>query len=190
MVRPLRNFSAAFPHPANSPVQARTRLVRGSALVETLIALVIVVLFLSGTYASNLRVWSLVRSSLESNSANRTLNGRAEQLRAATWDQAVDATYLHDTVLVVAPDAGGDIASLLETVDVITYPTPNVVPSVRVTRDNPTGTATIVGSGDGTMKLQTSARINLTATWTSKGGQSHTRQISMIFAPGGVSGRK
>ena len=179
-----------FCHSQSSPAGTGAKCERGSTLVETLIALVIVVLFLSGTYASNLRVWSLMRSSLESNSANRTLNGRAEQLRAATWDQAVDATYLHDTVLFVAPDAGDDVASLLETIDVITYPTANVVPSVRVTRDNTTGTATIVGSGDGTMKLQPAARVNLTASWTSKGGQSHTRQISMIFAPGGVSGRK
>lgn len=175
----------------HSPAQTGARLERGSTLVETLIALVIVVVFLSGSYASNFRVWSLMRSSLESNSANRTLNGRAEQLRASTWDQAVDATYLRDTILAVTPDAGGDMNGLLETIDVIAYPTPSpAVPSVRVTRNNTTGTATIVGAGDGTMKLQTSARINLTASWTAKGGQTHSRQVSMVFAPGGVSGRK
>ena len=35
-------------------------------MIETLITLGIVVIFLSGTYAANSRVWSLLRASLES----------------------------------------------------------------------------------------------------------------------------
>lgn len=178
-------------HSQQLPAPQRARLARaGSSLVETLVALVISVVFLSSVYASNSRVWALVKSSVESNSGNRTLNGRAEQLRASTWNQVVDPNYLRDTVFAVVPDAGGDIAGLLETIDVITYPTPNVVPSVSVTRNNATGTATIAASGNGTMNSQALVRVNLTATWTSTGRSLRTRQISMIFAPGGVSGRR
>lgn len=165
--------------------------IRGSTLVETLVALVIVVFFLAGTYASNIRIWSLMRSSLESSSANRTLNGRAEQLRASTWSQVVDPVYLRDSVLSIAPDAGGDMSNLFETIDVIAYPAPATpVAAEQVTRDNTSGYANVVAAGDGTMGAQASARINLTATWTAKGGRSRTRQISLVFAPGGVSGRK
>ena len=71
--------------------------------------------------------------------------------------------------------------ALIETIDVIA--------SLQVTRNNTSGTATVVGAGDGTMPSQTGVRVNLTANWTAKGGQPHTRQISMIFSPGGVSGR-
>lgn len=180
------------------PALQRARLARaGSTLVETLVALVISVVFLSSVYASNSRVWALVKSSLESNSGNRTVNGRAEQLRASTWDQVTNPTYLRDTVFAVAPDAGGDIAGLLETIDVIAYlpPTPSTPPqpnpavaTASVTRSNATGTATIAAPG-GAMTSETSVRVNLTATWTST-GRLRTRQVSMMFAPGGVSGRR
>ena len=161
---------------------------RGGALVETLIALSIVVTFLACNYAANSRVWALVKASLESNSINRTLNGRAEQLRASTWNQVTDATYLRDTIFATAPDAAGDVGGLIETIDVIAYPSSGI-PSLQVTRNNTSGTATAVSSGDGTMTAQTGVRVNITANWTAKGGRSHTRQISMIFSPGGVSGR-
>ena len=166
--------------------KARSRL--GGALIETLIALSIVVTFLACNYAANSRVWALVKASLESNSINRTLNGRAEQLRASTWAQVTDATYVRDTIFASAPDAAGDASNLAETIDVIAYPSSGI-PSLQVTRNNTTGTATTVSAGDGTMPSQTGVRVNIMANWTAKGGKPHTRQISMIFSQGGVSGR-
>ena len=80
--------------------------------------------------------------------------------------------------------------ALIETIDVIASPMPSPsVASLQVTRNNTSGTATVVGAGDGTMPSQTGVRVNITANWKAKGGQPHTRQISMIFSPGGVSGR-
>lgn len=170
------------------PLRGRSRL--GAMLIETTMAMAVVAIFLSGQYATNSRVWGMLRSSLESNAASRVLNGRAEQIRAATWDQITSADFLNTSVLSVAPDSGGDIGSLTETIDVIAYPTPspNPVP-LRITRNNDTGTVTTVGAGDGTMNAQTSVRINLTETWTAKGGRPRMRQMSMIISHGGVTGR-
>lgn len=159
-------------------------------LLETMIAMGIVAVFLTGQYSANLRVWSLLRASLESNAASRVLNGRTEQIRAATWDQITNAAFLNTSVLSVAPDAAGDLGALNETIDVIAYPTPSPNPTaLRVTRNNDTGTVSTVGAGDGTMNAQTSLRINLTETWTAKGGQPRMKQLSVIVSNGGVIGR-
>ena len=61
---------------------------------------------------------------------------------------------------------------------------------MKVTRNNTTRTATTVNAGDGSMPGQTGIRVNLTANWTAKGGRSRTRQISLFFAQGGISGTK
>ena len=176
-------------YPVGLPgLRQRSRL--GAALIETAMAMSIIAVFLTGMYASNARVWSLLRSSLESNAACRVLNGRAEQIRAGTWSQVTTSDFLANTVLAVAPDAGGDLGSLVETANIMAYPTPSPNPTqIRVTRTNSTGTVSVVGSGDGTMPSQTSIRVDLTAAWTSKGGASRSRQISMILSNGGVTGR-
>jgi len=163
----------------------------GGTLIESLIALSILVILLAGSYAANGHVWGLLRSSLESIGANRVLNSRAEQLRAATWNQFTDAAYLRDAVFAVAPDAASDLGGLLETIDVSAYPVPTLNPApLQVQRNNTTGAATAVGMGDGRMPEQPSLRVNLTASWVSKGGRPRTRQITLVFCKGGISGRK
>ena len=152
--------------------------------------MVVIAVFLSAEYTASGRVWGLLRANLESNAACRTLNGRAEQIRAATWAQLTTATFLSGSVLSVAPDAAGDLGGFTESISVIAYPTPSPNPApISVTRNNATGTVTTVGAGDGTMPAQTSVRIDITATWAAKGGQSGTRQISMIITNGGIQGR-
>ena len=168
----------------------RRPAVLAAVMLEAMFAMAIIAVFISGMYATNARVWILLRSSLESNSASRTLNGRAEQLRAATWNQITTSTYLANTVFAVAPDAAGDTGGLVETIDVKAYPTPSPNPApIRVTRNNTTGAVTTPLAGDGTMTAQTSVRIDITAAWTAKGGASRTRQMSMIITNGGITGR-
>ncbi len=177
------------------PSPSRLRRLRAfslaaAALLETMMAMGIGAVFLSGAYAANSRVWSLLRASLEANAASRVLNGRSEQIRASTWDQITDANFLNTSIMSVAPDTNGDLSSLVETLDITAWPTPSPNPTpMRVTRDYTTGIVTTVGSGDGTMNAQTSIRINITAAWTAKGGQPRTKQISLILSEGGVTGR-
>lgn len=163
---------------------------RGAVLLEALMAMVIVAVFLTGEYAASSRVWSLVRSSLEVNAASRVINGRTEQIRAATWTQITSADFLNASVLSVAPDASGELGALNETIDVTAYPTPSPnPPPLQITRNNDTGTVTTVGAGNGTMSAHTSVRVNITESWTAKGGKSRLKQISMIVSNGGVTGR-
>lgn len=159
-------------------------------MLEAMIAMAIIVVFVAGMYATNARVWILLRSSLESNAASRVLNGRAEQLRASTWDQMTTSTFLATSVLSVAPDSAGDLGGLVETIDMRAYPTPSPNPApIRVYRNNTTGAVTTYWAGDGTMTAQTSIRIDVTAAWIGKGGSPHTRQVSMIISNGGITGR-
>lgn len=163
---------------------------RGATIVETIVAMAIVVLFLSGVHLMNSQVWRLLNSSLESISGTRTLNGRAEQLRSATWDQITDPSYLRDSILAVAPNSGGRIGAATESIEVTAYLAPaGTVAPIKVNRDA-AGSASITATGDGTMSEQPSVQIDNAVTWTAKGGQSHTRQFRMIFTKGGISGRK
>lgn len=182
-------MSDALSHPREMPrLRRRSRL--GGALLETMMAMAVVSVFLTGMYAANARVWSLLRASLESNAANRVVNGRAEQLRASTWDQVTSETYISGNVLSVAPDTGSELGVLTETINVIAYPEPSPVPEpITVTRDYDSGTVTTVDAGDGSMTGQRSIRIDITASWTAKGGAPRSRQISMILSNGGVTGR-
>lgn len=171
-------------------VRMRPFRISAAALLETMMAMAIVVIFLSGQYAASSRVWSLLRASVESNAASRVIYGRSEQIRASTWDQVTDPTFLSGTVLAATPDTNGDLGSLVETVNVSAWPIPSPnPPAIRITRNDSTGTVSIVGAGDGTMSLQSSIRIDITAAWVAKGGQPRTKQISMLLSEGGVTGR-
>ena len=75
-------------------------------------AMGIVAIFLSGVHLTNSHVLQNVRWSLESIAATRALSGRAEQLRALTWTQMTDASYLQANALGVASDGSGLPASL------------------------------------------------------------------------------
>ncbi len=161
-----------------------------ASLIETLVAMLLIAVFLTSQYAATSRVWAVLRASLESNAANRVVNGRAEQIRASTWDQITSAAYFQATILSVPADAAGELGTLSETIDVTAYPPPAVNPqALQITRDNDSAVATTVAAGDGTMISQSGVRINLTARWTAKGGKARTRQMTMIFTNGGISGR-
>ena len=153
-------------------------------------AMLVIGIFLTSQYAATSRVWGLLRASLESNAASRVLNGRAEQIRAATWTQVTSSDFFATSILSVKADSGGDLGALVETIDVIAFPTPATAsPALQITRNNDTAAVTLVGAGDGTMTTQPSIRINLTANWTAKGGMARTRQLTMVLSYGGVTGR-
>ncbi len=161
----------------------------GGAIIETIVAMAIAAIFLSGIHLTNSQAMLNVRSSLESIAATRDLSGRAEQVRASTWTQVNNPTFLQNSVLNVAPDSGGDLGALVETIDITAYlaPTGTVAP-IKVRR-TANGVVTTVNAGDGTMQNQTSVRIVLTADWTGKGERTRTRQITLIAGQGGILGR-
>lgn len=155
-------------------------------MIEVVIAASIVALGFSGIFMVNGRSANLLRSGLESTAAIRVLNGRAEQLRSSTYTQLTNSDYLTNTVLAVAPDSGGDLGQLAETLNIYNYPTAGL--AMTLTRQSD-GTVALVSSGPASLTTATSLRVDITANWTSKGGRGRTRQISMVFASGGITGR-
>ena len=157
--------------------------------METIIAMTIVAIFLSGLHLTNSQVMSQVRASLESVAALRDLSGRTEQVRSATWTEITDPNFLRTTLLSTAPDSGPELGGLVENIDVIAHlASPGTVDPIVVTRQA-NGTATVVNAGGSAMGTQPSVRVNLTAAWTGKGGRQRTRQVSLIVAQGGLLGR-
>ena len=167
----------------------RAPLRGGGAIIETIVAMAIAAVFLSGIHLTNSQVMLNVRSSLESIAATRNLTSRTEQIRASTWSQVNDPSFLQSGVLNVAPDSSGDLGALIETIDITAYlaPAGSVLP-IKVRRAA-NGTVSIINTGDGTMQNQTSVRIVLTADWTGKGGRARTRQATLIVGQGGILGR-
>ena len=100
------------------PVAAQRK---GGALLETIIAMTIVAIFLSGLHLTNSQVMSQVRASLESVAALRDLSTRTEQVRGSTWSQITDATFLQGTLFSVPPDGAGELGNLVETIDVTAH---------------------------------------------------------------------
>ena len=161
----------------------------GSTLLETIVAMTVVTIFLSGLHLTNSQVMAQVRASVESSAALRVLTGRTERVRAATWSQITDPTFLQSTLLAVTPDSDGELGNLIENLEVTAplAPTGSVQPIMLTRSDD--GSVVVVYPGDGTMANQPSVRVDLTALWTGKGGRSRTRQVSLIIAQGGLIGR-
>lgn len=162
---------------------------KGGALLETIIAMTIVAIFLSGLHLTNSQVMSQVRASLESVAALRDLSSRTEQVRGSTWSQITDPAYLQTTLFAVAPDSSGELGNLVETIDVSAHlAAPGTVAPITVARLQ-NGTATVVSAGATALPEQSSVRVELTAAWSGKGGRARSRQMTLVIAQGGQLGR-
>ena len=167
----------------------RAPLRGGGAIIETIVAMAVAAIFLSGIHLTNSQAMLSVRASLESIAATRDLTSRAEQVRASTWTQVNTPSFLQNSVLSVAPDSGGDLGGLIETIDITAYLAPvGTVAPIKVRRAA-NGLVGVISAGDGTMQNQTSVRIVLTSDWTGKGGRARTRQTTLIVGQGGILGR-
>ena len=149
----------------------------------------IVAIFLSGLHLTNSQVMSQVRASLESSAALRVLTGRTERVRAATWSQLTDPSFLQTTLLAESPDCGEVLGNLVENLEINAHTAPaGTVQPILLTRAG-TGAVVIVYPGDGTMPNQPAVRVELTALWSGKSGRARTRQVSLVIAQGGLTGR-
>ena len=163
---------------------------RGATIVEIVVALGVVVTFFSGIFLMNSHVLSLLRGSVESTASIRVLQDRAEQLRGSTWEQLTDASHHSTLILAIPPASSGPLRNLQETIAVTAHlAAPGAVMPIEVQRDV-AGTVTTTSAGDGTMVDQPSVRLDLTASWLSKGGRPRLRQLSLYLGEGGICGKK
>jgi len=170
----------------------------GSTLVEAAIASAIVALFLSGVYEMNWRGLSVLKTTIESVSVTRVVQGRMEQIRTGNWNQIIDSTYISGvggtvtgTVLSTAPCTASNIGSLSEKIEIA--PMVNGVASsgssvMVVTRDS-SGNVTVVSAGQ--FGTATSVQAHVVANWTATTANQvlHSREISGIISKGGITGR-
>jgi hypothetical protein len=163
---------------------------RGATILEIVVSIAVVVLFFSGVFLMDSRVLGLLRGSLESTASSRTLHDRAELLRGSTWTQVTDAAFHSGTLFATGPACAGALGNLTETVSVTAYlAAPGTVTPIQVTR-NAAGTITTNSAGDPDLVDEPSVRVDLTTSWTAKGGRPRMRQLSLFFGEGGISGRK
>lgn len=165
---------------------ARTSSISASTLLEAVIAVAIVAVFLSGIYQMNGHALGLLKSGLEGVSGTRMLANTMEQIRAGTWEQATDATFLSGILQNTSPS--GHLTNVSETIDINTIP-PLSTTKISVNRDT-SGTVTITSPGDGSIPTRIAATVDVTITWkTTFNSRTHTRMMSAYLSPGGIMGR-
>ena len=163
----------------------------GFALLESSVAMGVVAVFLAGVFTANSRGLTLVNSTKDSGEAQQTVRDRIEKIRSATWDNLTSAQYIQGTVLSSNGNVFPRLRGATITVSVTAFP-PNKSPAASpiLVEKGPSGTVTILRSGDGTMPLEDAVRLEVTAKWPSPGGATRTRQAFTIIGKNGIAGRK
>lgn len=156
----------------------------GFTVVESMVAGVIMAIFLSALFALNGSSLSAIRNAKESTCASQILQQRIEAMRIANWHNVTDAVWLKNNLL--AKDAPGSslLKSASETLSLTPY------------EGTTTGTTTLTRSA-GTVSINSQNTNLLTenavkVVWTvlyrgSPNDKIYSRQVVAILAKGGVA---
>jgi hypothetical protein len=166
----------------------RTRSTKGSGstILEAMMAVAVVAVFLVGLYQMNARAMGLLKSGLEGVSGTRILVNTLERVRAATWDQVIDPTYLSG--LLSSGHRPGHLPNVIVTISLEAL-VPSGASRIEVSRAAD-GTVTIVSSGDGTIATRGAARADITISWrTTFNSIHHSRTMTAFLGKTGILGR-
>lgn len=160
----------------------------GFALVEVLVAAMVVALFMAGAFYCNGRALGMLRASKETISATRVLEERMEHLRHSNWVEVTDAASLVALYTPPAAAATG-MTGLVETVNLTAWPAPSPAATpLQISRPTTTGLPTVV-SDDPTLVDKPAVRVNVKVSWTGgPGARTRVRETSTIIANGGLGG--
>ena len=171
------------------PASGRPRLQgqHGSTLVEAIIGTAIASVGIAGLCVANAQCLAITHAHREMLTADRCLQQRVDQFRAANWTQITDPASI-GTLLNVPAVNDDSLANHAEKITVSAYPavTPAVTP-ISVTRNSAGATAVAAQPPVGLiLRNATAVRIDFQETWSSTNGRARSRESSTVIAYGGL----
>ena len=163
---------------------ARGLRVAGFSIVETVIALGVGGLALSGSMVINSQQLRMVKSTRDSSAASHSMQERVEQLRIANWVDITDPLYLSDTLFATNPKSVAPLDSYRERITVQAWPDPAVCEPLVVEKTNKAAPR-IVLSGTG-LADERLAKVDVRIEWVAS-GRTRVRELTTIISNGGIS---
>jgi hypothetical protein len=155
----------------------------GTTLVETLVAVTLVVGFFISLFEINGLCLRYIKSSKNNVAALQGVQDRLEQLRNLTFSNLTSASYVQG--LMATPANGSEFLarSPTEVVTLSAYPTPDGT-NTQIAL-SPGAPAATINSTDTNLAKATLVKINVTYTWTEAlGGRSRSEQSETIISDG------
>ena len=161
----------------------------GFTLAEVSVAIAIVALFGLAAFATNQRLLIGLRAQRETAAATMMLQERMETLRALTFSNLTDSSYIGSSVINSKTTSELPLGSLSETITISAYPSDGSTSNQWV-RDttypsgHQTATNTTLSTSHG--GAQTVVQADVLITWTSPNGRTRTRDLAAIFGIGNL----
>jgi Tfp pilus assembly protein PilV len=160
----------------------------GSTLVETLVAIALLVGFFVTIFELNARCLRFIDSSKEAVGALQGVQDRVEQLRNLSFTDLTNATTVQ--TLMTTPSNSSDFAqNVTEVVTLSHYPTPDGS-NTQITRGPGASVTPTINSTDTNLANDTPpgtglVKVNVTYTWTTTlGSRSESEQTETIISAG------
>jgi Tfp pilus assembly protein PilV len=157
--------------------------VGGTTLIETLVAIALLVGSFVSLFELNARCLRFIDSSKEAAGALQGVQDRLESLRNLAFTDLTNATYVQN--LMTTPSNGSDFAQkVTEVVTLSAYPTQDAS-NTQVTRGPGASVTPTVNSTDASLANAALVKVNVTYSWnTILGSRSESEQTETIISAG------
>ncbi len=166
------------------------RSARAFSFLEVMGAIMVVALFLSGTFVANSRALGMLRASKETITASKLLQERMEQLRMLNWAEITDASSIQD-LFATQTNSASLFTGESESVTISKWPLTSGTTSstsIKVNRAA-NGTVTLVSDNADLVDGTPTVRVDVSVTWPgTPGNRTRIRETSTIVANGGLGG--
>src|SRR3954471_4257974 len=134
---------------------SRPASIRGSTLIEAMMAAGIAAVFLGSLFTINSSSMGTIKMARESASASQVLQQRVESMRIANWHQITDADWIRDNLLNASAPGTGDLKSVTETLTLSPYGSGNLGDTI-LTR---TGNSVTINHANDELLLESAIKI-------------------------------
>jgi len=158
---------------------------RGFTLVETVFALAVAGLALTGAMLLNSHQLRLVKSTRATGAAALCLEERVEQLRLRGYDKMTNRDFVKSEYFASAPRSAAPLGNFREKITISAYPNkdacePLIVEKVRGRSPEQ------LSNGLG-LEKQLLARVDLEMWWRGDNDRSRSRSVVTVISNGGVT---
>lgn len=148
-------------------------------------------IFGMAAFATNERLLLTLKAQRESAAATMMLQERMETLRALSFSNVTDSSYIGSNVVNSATTSEAPLGNLSETITVNAYPADGTgsnqwVRSSAHPSGNQTSTNSSLGSSHGGPTTETVVKADVLITWSSADGRSRTRNLAAVFGIGNL----